>query len=162
MLGLAAAHGLGLVQTARMLAMAYVVRADAMVACFDAKYHYWVWRPYQAIPLAATNANPATVAGPNWRPRTTPTSRVPVRPRLPQRRRGHGPACVLRHRQGPLIARQPRHRYSALVRQVPGRAQTSIWRVCWSASSSSAPMRNAPASGASRPLCRRPPVPAAR
>src|SRR5215472_13092272 len=74
MLGLAAAHGLGLVQTARMLAMAYVVRADAMVACFDAKYHYWVWRPYQAIPLAATNANPATVAGPNWRPRTTPTS----------------------------------------------------------------------------------------
>ena len=52
MLRLAAARGLDLVQTARMLAMAHVAGGDAMIACFDAKYHYWFWRPYQAIPQA--------------------------------------------------------------------------------------------------------------
>jgi hypothetical protein len=32
--------GLDLLQTARMLAMAHVAGGDAMIACFDAKYHY--------------------------------------------------------------------------------------------------------------------------
>jgi len=73
MLRLAAARGLDLVQTARMLAMAHVAGGDAMIACFDAKYHYWFWRPYQAIPQADSDGNPATVADPSWRPlRTTP------------------------------------------------------------------------------------------
>jgi hypothetical protein len=68
LLNLAAARGLGLVQTARMLAMAHVAGGDALIACFDAKYHYWFWRPYQAIPLADTDGNPDTVADPNWTP----------------------------------------------------------------------------------------------
>src|SRR6266540_1286700 len=73
LLRLAAARGLDLVQTARMLAMAHVAGGDGMIACFDAKYQYWFWRPYQAIPLADTDGNPATVADPSWRPlRTTP------------------------------------------------------------------------------------------
>jgi hypothetical protein len=73
MLRLAAAHRLGLVRTARMLAMAHVAGGDAMIACFDAKYHYWFWRPFQAIPLADTDGNPATVPDPTWQPlRTTP------------------------------------------------------------------------------------------
>jgi hypothetical protein len=73
LLRLAAARGLDLVQTARMLAMAHVAGGDAMIACFDAKYHYWFWRPYQAIPQADTDGNPATVADPSWQPlRTTP------------------------------------------------------------------------------------------
>src|SRR5919204_579200 len=73
MLRLAAARGLDLVQTARMLAMAHVAGGDAMIACFDAKYHYWFWRPNQAIPQADTDGNPATVADPAWMPlRTTP------------------------------------------------------------------------------------------
>jgi hypothetical protein len=73
MLRLAAARGLDLVQTARMLAMAHVAGGDAMIACFDAKYHYWFWRPYQAIPQADTDGNPATTADPSWAPlRTTP------------------------------------------------------------------------------------------
>ena len=60
-------------QTARMLAMAHVAGGDAMIACFDAKYHYWFWRPYQAIPLADTDGNPQTVADPSWLPLgTTP------------------------------------------------------------------------------------------
>jgi len=73
MLRLAVARGLDLVQTARMLAMAHVSGGDAMIACFDAKYHYWFWRPYQAIPGADTDGNPATVADPSWQPlRATP------------------------------------------------------------------------------------------
>jgi hypothetical protein len=73
LLRLAAARGLDLVQTARMLAMAHVAGADGLIACFDAKYHYWFWRPYQAIPRADTDGNPETVADPAWRPlRPTP------------------------------------------------------------------------------------------
>jgi PAP2 superfamily len=73
MLRLAADQGLDLVQTARMLAMAHVAGADALIACFDAKYHYWFWRPYQAIPRADTDGNPATEPDATWRPlRATP------------------------------------------------------------------------------------------
>jgi hypothetical protein len=68
MLRLAAARGLDLVQTARMLAMAHVSGGDAMIACFDAKFSYWFWRPYQAIPRADTDGNPATTAESAWRP----------------------------------------------------------------------------------------------
>ena len=68
MLKLAHDQGLGLVQTARMLAIAHVAGGDAMIACFDAKYHYWFWRPYQAIPAAGTDNNPETVADPTWQP----------------------------------------------------------------------------------------------
>jgi hypothetical protein len=73
MLDLAIARGLDLVQTTRMLAMAHVAGADALIACFEAKYQYWFWRPSQAIPQADTDGNHATVADPDWRPlRPTP------------------------------------------------------------------------------------------
>ncbi len=73
MLRLASALALDLVQTARMLAMAHVAGGDAMIACFDAKYTYWFWRPYQAIPRAGTDANAATEPDGTWRPlRATP------------------------------------------------------------------------------------------
>jgi hypothetical protein len=66
-------RGLDLVQAARMLAMAHVAGGDAMIAGFEAKYHYWFWRPYRAIPLADTDGNPATEPDPLWQPlRPTP------------------------------------------------------------------------------------------
>lgn len=67
MLRLATDRGLNLVQTARMLAMAHVAGGDAMIACFDAKYHYWFWRPVQAILRAGTDGNPATAPDSSWR-----------------------------------------------------------------------------------------------
>jgi hypothetical protein len=79
MLALAAARGLDLVQTARMLAMAHVSGGDAMIACFDSKYHDWFWRPYQAIPRADTDGNPATEPDPSWRP-LRPTPNFPEYP----------------------------------------------------------------------------------
>ncbi|HJR59319.1 MAG TPA: vanadium-dependent haloperoxidase [Vicinamibacterales bacterium] len=73
MLNLAVERRLDLVQTARMLALAHVAGGDAMIACFDAKYTYWFWRPYQAIPMADVDGNAATAADPTWRPlRATP------------------------------------------------------------------------------------------
>jgi hypothetical protein len=68
LLALANQRGLNLLQTARLLALAHVAGGDAMIACFDAKYHYWFWRPYQAIHAADTDNNPNTVADPTWQP----------------------------------------------------------------------------------------------
>jgi hypothetical protein len=90
LLRLAAERGLGLVQTARMLAMAHVAGGDAMIACFDAKYHYWFWRPYQAIPFADTDGNPATVADPSW----LPLGMTPNFPEYPSAHACHSSAVV--------------------------------------------------------------------
>jgi hypothetical protein len=79
MLRLALADGLDLVQTARMLAMAHVSGGDAMIACFDAKYHYWSWRPDHAIPQAGSDGNPATQPDASWQP-LRPTPNFPEYP----------------------------------------------------------------------------------
>jgi hypothetical protein len=90
MLNLAATRGLGLVQSARMLAMAHVAGSDAMIACFDAKYHYWFWRPYQAIPLADSDGNAGTMADPSWKPLGT----TPNFPEYPSAHACHSTAVV--------------------------------------------------------------------
>jgi hypothetical protein len=90
MLRIAAARGLGLVQTARMLAMAHVAGGDAMIACFDAKYHYWFWRPYQAIPQAESDGNPTTQPDSSWRPLGT----TPNFPEYPSAHACHSSALV--------------------------------------------------------------------
>jgi hypothetical protein len=90
MLRLATARHLGLVRTARMLALAHVAGGDAMIACFDAKYHYWFWRPYQAIPQADSDGNPATAADPNWKPLGT----TPNFPEYPSAHACHSTAVV--------------------------------------------------------------------
>jgi hypothetical protein len=70
---LAAERGLSPVQTARLLAMAHVAGSDAMIACFDAKYHYLSWRPLHAIQRAGTDGNPDTHPDAAWQPlRPTP------------------------------------------------------------------------------------------
>jgi len=51
-------------ENARLLALVNVAMADAGIGCWEAKYHYVFWRPVTAIPLAATDANPATIADP--------------------------------------------------------------------------------------------------
>ena len=78
------ARGLDLVQTARMLAMAHVAGGDAMIACFDAKYHYWFWRPYQAIPPPTRTATREP-----WP--TRPGSRSAATPNFPEYPSAH--AC---------------------------------------------------------------------
>ena len=67
-LRLATAKRLDLGQTARLLATVFVSAADAGIACFDAKFHYMLWRPVHAIQRADTDGNPGTVADPTWQP----------------------------------------------------------------------------------------------
>jgi hypothetical protein len=80
---LAAARGLGLLETARLAAMVNLVGADALGSALYAKYHYLFWRPVTAIDPAAVisdgfgpvpgydDGNPATVEQTGWRPLLT-------------------------------------------------------------------------------------------
>ena len=84
---IAGAHGLSLLETARLAAMINVVGADALMSTLHAKYHYMFWRPVTAIngsldPAAVTNdgfgpvpgyddGNQATVEQLGWRPLLT-------------------------------------------------------------------------------------------
>jgi hypothetical protein len=67
-LRLAVAKRLNLGQTARLLATVFVSAADAGIACFDAKFHFMLWRPVHAIQRADTDGNPYTAAEPTWQP----------------------------------------------------------------------------------------------
>jgi len=61
-------HELDVVQASRFLAMTSVTYADALIACYDAKYHDAFWRPVTAIRAGDTDGNRATVADPAWTP----------------------------------------------------------------------------------------------
>jgi hypothetical protein len=61
-------HQLDAISAARFMAMITVTYADALIACFDAKYHYAFWRPVTAIRAGGTDGNDATVADPSWSP----------------------------------------------------------------------------------------------
>src|SRR6266568_2913856 len=64
----ALAHHTNLVSTARLFAVLNLSFADSVIAFYDAKYHYQLWRPITAIRLAKTVGNPAVVGDPNWTP----------------------------------------------------------------------------------------------
>jgi hypothetical protein len=76
-------RGLDSVQAARLFAMGNLIGADALIACFDAKYHHLFWRPQFAIPLGDGDGNPATVGDPTWKPLLG----APPHPEYPS---GHG------------------------------------------------------------------------
>jgi hypothetical protein len=82
---LALDHQLDALETARLYAATGLVAADAITACFDAKYHYLLWRPFTAVPGADTDDNDATTADPAW----TPLIGTPPQPEYPS---AHG--CV--------------------------------------------------------------------
>ncbi len=78
-LGRFAATTAHVVDAARLMAFIYVVHADAIDACFEAKYHYKAWRPLSAITLADSDGNDATVADAAW----TPVLPTPNHPEYP-------------------------------------------------------------------------------
>jgi hypothetical protein len=61
-------NNLGPMQAARLFAMGDLVGADALIACFDAKYEYLAWRPIFAIAQGDTDGNPWTAGDPTWQP----------------------------------------------------------------------------------------------
>src|SRR6266852_5806573 len=64
----ALAHHTNLECTARLFAALNVSFADSVIAFYDAKYHYQLWRPVTAIREARTAGNPAIVGDPAWTP----------------------------------------------------------------------------------------------
>lgn len=77
--------GLNLVDSARLFAMSFTAYGDSFIGCMNAKYHFSFWRPVTAIQNGDIDANPNTVADPNWLPLAT----TPNHPEYPA---AHG--CV--------------------------------------------------------------------
>jgi hypothetical protein len=75
-------RGLDEVESARALATIGLAGGEAMLACWDAKYHYLNWRPWQAIQRADEDGNPATDPEADWAPL--------VRANHPEYPAGHG------------------------------------------------------------------------
>jgi hypothetical protein len=55
-------------ENARLFALLNVAIADALISCWDAKYHFQLWRPITAIRLANTDGNDATDVQATWTP----------------------------------------------------------------------------------------------
>lgn len=79
-------HDLDVVDASRFMAMISVTYADALIACFDAKYHYTYWRPITAIRAGDTDGNEETVGAPTWSPL------LPVTPNHPEYPSAH--SCI--------------------------------------------------------------------
>jgi len=67
-------------QSARLFALLNLTFADGVIAFYDAKYVYNLWRPVTAIRAADTDNNPETLPDPNWLPETTNTAPDPSYP----------------------------------------------------------------------------------
>ena len=76
---------MGTLRTAQLFALADTASADALIACWDSKYHFEFWRPFTAIPAADTDRNADTPADPAWRP-LLPTPNFPEYPSAPAAR----------------------------------------------------------------------------
>jgi hypothetical protein len=60
------AHALDNADSARLLAMMNLSGADAAINCWNDKYHFDLWRPWQAIRQAGLDDNPATAPDTTW------------------------------------------------------------------------------------------------
>ena len=74
-----------LAENARLGALLHVSIGDAILGCFDSKYHFNAWRPRTAIPAADADGNPVTGAEASW----TPLAPSPNHPEYPS---GH--SCI--------------------------------------------------------------------
>lgn len=66
-------------QNARLFAAALEAMDDALIAVFDAKYHYGFWRPVTAIRNGDRDGSDATERDPSW----TPFIETPMHPEYP-------------------------------------------------------------------------------
>lgn len=71
--------GRDVTQNARLFMAAAQAMDDALIAVFDAKYHYNFWRPVTAIRNGDTDGNDATERDPSW----TSFAEAPMHPEYP-------------------------------------------------------------------------------
>ena len=76
---LAAAKELDILDSARLFALVAIAADDALIAVFDAKYHYNFWRPVTAIRNADLTGNKATPREASW----LPLGDTPMHPEYP-------------------------------------------------------------------------------
>jgi hypothetical protein len=62
------AHDVDLADSARLLAMMNLSGADAAINCWNDKYHFDFWRPWNAIARAGEDLNPLTDPEVGWTP----------------------------------------------------------------------------------------------
>jgi hypothetical protein len=74
------AHHLSTGEAARLFALLNLAIADSVIAFYDAKYTYNLWRPVTAIHAADSDDNPETVADPTWLPKVGNTTPDPSYP----------------------------------------------------------------------------------
>ena len=89
-------RGLDELESARMLAALGLAGGEAMLACWDAKYYYMNWRPFQAIQRADEDGNKDTDPEADWAPLVRANHPDTRRPRLLRRGDGHRPQDALR------------------------------------------------------------------
>ena len=75
----AGAPGRDVTDNARLFAVAAMAMDDALIAVFDAKYTYNLWRPVTAIRNGDLDGNNATERDPGW----TPFISTPIHPEYP-------------------------------------------------------------------------------
>jgi hypothetical protein len=76
---LATAKQMDVGETARFMTLVALGLNDALIAVFDAKYHYNFWRPITAIRNGDTDDNPATDREATWQP----IDNTPMHPEYP-------------------------------------------------------------------------------
>jgi PAP2 superfamily len=76
---LVSAKQLGVVDSARFMALVAIGLNDAIIAVLDAKYHYNFWRPITAIRNGDIDDNPATEREATWQP----IAATPMHPEYP-------------------------------------------------------------------------------
>jgi hypothetical protein len=76
---LVTAKQMGVVESARFMALAGIAINDALIAVLDAKYHYNFWRPITAIRNGDIDGNPATDREATWQP----IADTPMHPEYP-------------------------------------------------------------------------------
>jgi len=76
----AQAHHLNTAQSARVFALLNLTLADEVIAFYEAKYTYNLWRPVTAIRSADMDGNPQTAVDLNWLPPAGNTAADPSYP----------------------------------------------------------------------------------
>ena len=61
-------ENMSVVDAAHFMALVTIAEMDALIAVFDAKYHYTFWRPITAIRNGDIDGNPATQRVATWQP----------------------------------------------------------------------------------------------
>jgi PAP2 superfamily len=73
-------HQLGIVRSAHLFALLNISMADTVIAFYETKYTYDLWRPVTAIQMAGTDNNPQTAPDTTWVPLSTKTAPDPSYP----------------------------------------------------------------------------------